>query len=206
MKNNTTVEVSGLTLDDGFVTHSAQVTPALYDVNIDYPGRNPFTPKDGIEFDVECYNTRADTQNVTSTHGTSIVRCMQTCGIRTSGEGDTDCLGVIFDMSMGDGYENCALLNDTGSTYINPPRDVTSVVLTQASMQKTEDTATNGGSGGGSKAWIAGPVIGAILALLLIAGGIFCIGVAVADSTSRKVFKENQARIPRSWKASKGTM
>ena len=72
-------------------------------------------------------------------------------------------------MGMSDGYENCYLLNATGSprTGLN----MTFAELTQSSREGTISSQSDS-AGKSSKAWIAGPVIGIVAFLAILAGGI----------------------------------
>lgn len=73
-----------------------------------------------------------------------------------------DCKGVVLDMSLSYGYDNCYLQNVTGEA--NHGANAT------FALRASTDNSSSGGSG--SKAWIAGPVIGivAVLALLVTLG------------------------------------
>lgn len=94
--------------------------------------------------------------NITAQHADSLDSCIDSCATYTK----ADCLGAVFDVTMANGYENCYLKSAIGGSETN--RNSVTFALRQ-----TTPTNSNHKT---SKAWIAGPVIGAIAAILIIAG------------------------------------
>jgi hypothetical protein len=112
----------------------------------------------GQNFTIDCYDGRIGSENFTSIHETSIYTCIDACSKQTSQR----CKAVVFDDSMLKGYENCYLLNSTGSP--NKGTNATFAVLTE---YRHLDQSPN--INDKSKAWIAGPVIGVVAFLVLVA-------------------------------------
>lgn len=110
----------------------------------------------GEQFTTACEQYRPGS-DLTVYHETNITKCMETCVTYTKG----DCIGVVFDPDMGLGWENCFLKSATGTPLYN-----TTAVFAQLS----NSTASSGSTGKSSKskAWIAGPVIGAIVVLVVV--------------------------------------
>lgn len=142
---------------DNYTVHSAGVTPAFADVTIGCPGEHSYTSSNGKSFSIHCYDSRMGSDNITSIHQTSVYACMDACSTLTN-EG---CKAVVFDDSMLEGYENCYLLNSTGA----PNRGSNA---TFAEIIKVQDNV----SSAKSKAWIAGPVVGVAVFLILVAVGL----------------------------------
>lgn len=108
---------------------------------------------------MHCSQTRTGSQNITSVHQSDLPKCLGACSDRV-GDG---CVGVVFDQSMLGGFENCYLLNATGTA--NYP-----VNMTFAELRSNTGSETSGNDSSNS-AWIAGPVVGVIAAVLLLAAG-----------------------------------
>lgn len=90
--------------------------------------------------------------NVTVHHADSIDSCIDSCATYTR----SDCSGVVFDASMANGYENCYLKFAFGVT---DSMDGVTFAIKQ--------TSPSGSHHKDSKAWIAGPVVGVVVAFLL---------------------------------------
>ena len=76
---------------------------------------------------------------------------------------------MVFDISMDNGYDNCYLLNATGS-----PNKGTNATFAQLTSGPTVVPVSHASDHGNkTMAWIAGPVIGGVIALILLFGGIF---------------------------------
>ena len=144
------------------MAHSAKVTArSIADLSVACPKN--YTSKNGQVYDMHCFENRVATQNITSIHEQSVQHCIEACSSYT----EESCLGVVFDLGMTDGYDNCYLLNSTGS-----PNGGANTTFAQREDRSSGINSSQGSqSGGSSKAWIAGPVIGAIalLAALLLA-------------------------------------
>jgi hypothetical protein len=103
--------------------------------------------------------------NLTVQHSDSYQTCIDICATHP----ETDCLAVIFDQTMAQGYENCYLKSAIGSPTPNQAG------FTFATRQQASNTANpnHDNNGGGSKAWIAGPVIGGIVAFAIVLAGLW---------------------------------
>ncbi|KAK3717681.1 hypothetical protein LTR37_005748 [Vermiconidia calcicola] len=154
---------------EGVATHSAEITAAFADVSVGCPSSRTYTSDNGKDFAVECYDGRVGSDNITSQHETSVEDCLESCSIRTG----LGCIGVVFDIELLDGFNNCYLLNETGTP--NKGANATFAQLTQQAVDGATPSETNGDgeSNEASSAWVAGPVIGVVLLLALIIGGFF---------------------------------
>ena len=86
-----------------YISHSAVVTPALLgDVNTTCPSSG-YNSTNGAHFEVTCFDSRSGSQNFTSFHQNNVTGCMDRCATYTGQE----CVGVVFDMSMAAGFDNC---------------------------------------------------------------------------------------------------
>lgn len=149
-------------------THSALITQKFYqDLSTACPATSPYEAG-GNNYTVACKTGREDTQNTTSVHSDSLDACLEECSAPVVGK---DCQGVLFDMSMLLGYDNCYLLNDTGSPSPGGA-NMTFAELTTSNKGSTGGGSGKDGGGGGSKAWIAGPVIGAVVLIAAVIGGV----------------------------------
>ena len=139
-------------------THSARVTPKLLGaVDRSCTAGDVQTTSNGGIFEVTCGQERTGRQNITSFHEENAVSCMDHCA-SYSGQ---NCLGVVFDISMQYGFDNCYLLNGTGNADNGA----------NATFAKRLPGSDNSHS---SEAWIAGPVVGGVVVLLLVILGLFC--------------------------------
>jgi hypothetical protein len=118
-------------------------------------------------FNMTCFEGRVGSSNITSIYSANITGCIDECATYN---GTDSCLAVFFDNSFDDGFENCYLLNATGtetaplnSTYAEL---VSSEDSTSASTSDSSDSNSSS-----SKAWIAGPVVGAVVAVTIVALG-----------------------------------
>jgi hypothetical protein len=137
-----------------YTIHSAGVLPSYADISVGCPNDLSYKSKNGESFTIDCYDGRSGSQNFTSTHSQSIYSCMDTCSTHQS-EG---CTAVVFDDSLLNGYENCYLLNATGTT--NKGTNATFAIIDHLNPNPPPSPK--------SKAWIAGPVIG-VVAVTVIA-------------------------------------
>jgi hypothetical protein len=142
----------------GYITHSAEVTSAsLQQVNGTCPSNKTYASSNGKNFAIDCYDGRIGSENFTSVHIANVSQCMETCATNTG----QACLGVVFDISMENGWDNCYLLNSTGSPNVG-----TNATFAQLWTNSTSISSHSSSS----KAWIAGPVLGAIAVIALILG------------------------------------
>ena len=109
-KNNITDSDTSSPKGTEAITHSAQVAN-LPSSNGICPSNTTYAAGDGKIFEVDCFDKRTGAENFTSIHSADVASCMDTCSM---GSNQT-CVGVLFDNVLVDGYENCYLLNDTGS-------------------------------------------------------------------------------------------
>lgn len=138
------------------VVHSARVTSNLLGA-VDRscaPGIVQ-TTSNGTRFEVSCGQDKTGRQNITSLHEENAESCMNRCASYE----DQTCLGVVFDISMQSGFDNCYLLNETGNAD-------TGANATFAQRLMDSDKRHS------SDAWIAGPVLGAVVALMLVILGL----------------------------------
>ena len=133
-------------------------------------GRNVSCPTDttppptnidhnGKSFEISCNSGRLGGSN-TSYHDNSFDGCISTCATNSS----QNCLGVVYDGSLQGGYSNCYLLNATGE----PTSIANSTYALFTPSQKNSIKSSESSSS--HKAWIAGPAIGAVLFIALLAG------------------------------------
>lgn len=107
-------------------------------------------------FDIKCGLVNTGT-NITSAHTQNVTACMDVCAASDKG-----CKGVVFDSKLGSGFNNCYLKNTTSTTA-----DMASAmyaVLIDAPAPNDDSS-----SKAKSMAWIAGPVLGGIAAIALLA-------------------------------------
>jgi len=114
-------------------------------------------------FTIGCLQGRTGANNITAYHESSIDNCIAACA-SYSGEGG-ECKGVTFDYSMDFGFLNCYLLNGTGTTDMG----MKSMYAEYVGKATASSSSPPPGSSK-SKAWIAGPVIGAVLLILAVLG------------------------------------
>ncbi|KAF7505730.1 hypothetical protein GJ744_000496 [Endocarpon pusillum] len=145
---------------DGFVVHSASADLEQTPVDSTCPTNLTYMANNGNDFKISCYEARTGTSNITAYHDASLDGCINTCADH-KGE---NCVGVIFDYSMESGFENCYLLNTTGF----PEKGVKSHIALFSNSTSATSTTTSSTHRSSSKAWIAGPVVGAVLTLLAL--------------------------------------
>ncbi|KAL4903364.1 hypothetical protein BDW74DRAFT_179782 [Aspergillus multicolor] len=170
--------------EEGYVIHAALVQlPILLDENGDEaaacPSQLNYTSTTSLQvrkdFEIRCYESRSGTGNLTTIHTATLEACMDRCasydpiadsesnfGVETG-----ECVGVVFDRTMAVGYENCALLSDVGQS--KGEISSTFARITAAIDPSDEDE----GSGSGSKAWIAGPVVGGVAGVVILGAGVW---------------------------------
>ncbi|KAF2489307.1 hypothetical protein BU16DRAFT_434105, partial [Lophium mytilinum] len=148
------------------VLHSAALT-SIEPVNTTCPADKSYDTQ-GKTFSINCAQLNTGT-NITSIHRANITACVDACA-----KSDKDCVGVVFDSTMAAGFQNCYLQNTT--SVISSNANTTFALLSGTPLptsNPTNTTVPTSSSKASSKAWIAGPVIGGVVAIGLIAGGIF---------------------------------
>jgi hypothetical protein len=130
-------------------------------------------------FDIRCGQLSTGS-NITSVHTQNLTACMDACA-----SSNTKCVGALFDSSLAGGYNNCYLQNTTNVVMDSASATYAAVTDTQqvlpnstwASTTSASTTAasTNANNKSGSKAWIAGPVVGGVVAVAAIAFAVFWI-------------------------------
>jgi hypothetical protein len=132
-------------------------------------------------FNITCSEGRAGSSNITSSYSSTMTGCVDQCATHDE-EDSGPCLGVIYDNSYHEGLYNCYLLNATGST--DGPQDFTYAELvsgnssaaspsTPAVPSSTLSSGSGNSGSSSSKAWIAGPVIGAVAAVVIVVAAWF---------------------------------
>jgi hypothetical protein len=128
-------------------------------------------------FEIHCGRLNPGT-NITSLHTQNVTACMDACA-----EGDSGCKAILFDSTLTGGFNNCYLQNTT--SVISDQPGATYAVLVDAVIPSSEPSSSSSGNGNdnkdsasstsssSSKAWIAGPVIGGLVALALLGFAIF---------------------------------
>ncbi|KAF2736007.1 hypothetical protein EJ04DRAFT_511298 [Polyplosphaeria fusca] len=121
------------------------------------------TASNADEFELSCNEGRYGT-NVTVQHAESHSACVDACATYS---GTAPCQGAVFDANMDGGYENCYLKSDIGGAVGNMPGVA---FARRLNGTNSSDPANNSSQ---SKAWIAGPVIGGIVAVVLVVGALW---------------------------------
>ena len=154
-KNNATVQ---LVAQSDHVTHTAllQINPP----NAPCSGTS-YTSGNGKIFKLSC-NVGRESSDIISYHEDDLNTCLDRCANYTS----QACLGVVFDPSLQNGYENCYLKNSTGLPIYNSASS--SALLNSYPGNSTSPSSSSSSGGSRSKAWIAGPVIGGLAAVALL--------------------------------------
>ncbi|KAF1946866.1 hypothetical protein EJ02DRAFT_335402 [Clathrospora elynae] len=152
------------------IIHSAAIT-TVETPDTECPSDNTYTAAQGkTSFDIHCgkANTGA---NITIIHSQNVTACMDACAAS-----DQKCVGVLFDSTLAGGYNNCCLQNTT-SVIVDQASVTYAVLSTQplasSSTSPSASPGTSPSSSPPSKAWIAGPVIGGIVAFLALSFAIF---------------------------------
>jgi hypothetical protein len=150
------------------ILHSATIT-SLDQVNRTCPSDTVYA-SGTKNFEIHCGQLNTGT-NITSLHTQNITACLDECA-----SSDQSCVGIVFDSSLQGGYQNCYLQNTT--SVIQDQAQATYAALTDAVIPSSTtsplpDQPGNSDSGSSSKAWIAGPVIGGIVGVALIAFALF---------------------------------
>lgn len=165
---------------EGFIVHSAELPPSgLPQVDPTCPSNLTYSASSGTEFAITCYDQRTNDTSFVAFHEPNVEQCMDLCSVSQG------CKGVVLDLAMVGGYENCyvsllmdpikfetftdraallyQLLNDTGASQLGAN-------FTFAQVASGNTTSVVSSSSPKSKAWIAGPVIGVVAAVALLLG------------------------------------
>jgi hypothetical protein len=167
-KEPLTAPSSSSTFGKAKVTHSVTIT------NIDLPDdKCPSEPryayKSGdlqrkVDFDIRCGQLSTGT-NMTSLRASNITACMDACAAS-----EDKCVGALFDSSLKGGYRNCYLQNTT-SVVTDQASAIYAMVKSRDDGNHVNESAGEN-SDAGSKAWIAGPVVGGVVALAALMGAV----------------------------------
>lgn len=150
------------------VTHSARMTENVYDdMDTACPATSPYTVA-GDNYTVTCRVGASGTANITPVHSGTLDTCLGEC----SSSIENGCQGVLFDMSLVNGYRNCYLLNETGTPTTGGANSSFAILAAVGAGPSTNSStppqdSSNSQGGGGSKAWIAEPVVGALSAIAI---------------------------------------
>jgi hypothetical protein len=137
------------------------------------PKDDHYKTSNNKDFEIHCGQLNTGT-NITSLHTQNITACIDACA---TWEDNNGCVGVVFDVSLAGGYRNCYLQNTTSIIIDQDKR--TYAILSGTSIPTSSPTTTalpgipDERKGSTSKAWVAGPVIGGIALLAIIAFGLF---------------------------------
>lgn len=118
-------------------------------------------------FNVTCFEGRDGSDNITSVYSANITSCIDACATYN---GSDSCIAVFYDNSFADGFENCYLLNYTG-TEMFPLNSTYAELVSSDSSTSASGSDSSDSSSSSSKAWIAGPVVGAVAAIAIAALG-----------------------------------
>ncbi|KPI34674.1 uncharacterized protein AB675_67 [Cyphellophora attinorum] len=116
-------------------------------------------------FNVSCDNS-ANGTFTSSVFSQRLPECLGACANTTSDE----CAAVSFDATGDDGYENCYMMSNAHNNGSRPfwrlaQRNDDGSGQAASSNSGDDETKDTGGAGNGSKAWIAGPVVGSLAAV-----------------------------------------
>ncbi|KAJ8107374.1 hypothetical protein OPT61_g8917 [Boeremia exigua] len=157
------------------VLHTVTIT-SFDPVDNKCPSTSTYSTTNNNNFDIHCGQVNEGT-NITRIHTQNVTSCMDSCATTDK------CVGVVFDSTLQDGFKNCYLKNTTST--ISDKTSVTYAALSGSTIPSSSSTSTpndpasedtnsdNSSSGSGSNAWIAGPVVGGVIGLAIIAGAAF---------------------------------
>ncbi|RAO67900.1 uncharacterized protein BHQ10_003912 [Talaromyces amestolkiae] len=115
-------------------------------------------------FTISCGQQATSATNLTFSHQPNITACMDSCA---SYSDSPSCEAVVFDPSMAIGYDNCQLLNSV--TLVQDTSNVNYASISSSNSSDASGVSSSSSGHSSSKAWIAGPVIGGIVAIALVA-------------------------------------
>lgn len=122
------------------------------------PTYTNYTSSDGKAFNITCSQQATQATNLTFSHQNNITACIDSCA---SYDGTPECEAVLFDATMDSGYENCQLLNSIQMLDSSTNLNMAQIVSTQS-----DSASSSSSSSSSSNAWIAGPVIGGVVAIV----------------------------------------
>jgi hypothetical protein len=144
------------------VMHTATIT--RFDlINTTCPEEKAYTATGDKHFEIHC-GQRNEGTNMTYIHTQNITACLDTCAADNNG-----CVGIVFDSSLEWGYKNCVLKNTTSLVRDQP--QATYAFLSGTPLPTSSATSASSDpspSTSESKAWIAGPVVGAIAGIAIV--------------------------------------
>lgn len=158
------------------VLHSVTIT-SFDRVDANCPSSSTYSTTSNHNFDIHCGQLNEGT-NITQIHTQNITACMDSCATTDK------CVGVVFDSTLQNGFKNCYLQNTTSTVSEKASATFAALsgssVPTSSSSSTPGDRTSNSGSGSSSssngdsesKAWIAGPVVGGLAGLAIIAGAV----------------------------------
>ena len=132
-------------------------------------------------FNVTC-KARGNGTAISSHYEANFAGCMDSCAsYEPKGQGEK-CAAVLYEYDGANGYENCYLMADAAWNSSRETWQLAQVLTsTTSGGSNSNDTDTSPSSGSSntssssSKAWIAGPVIGVLAVIAIVAGVFFCI-------------------------------
>lgn len=163
------------------VLHSATITQ-VDPIDRNCPSSKTYSATGNKNFDIHCGQLNQGS-NITQIHTQNVTACMDACAAS-----DKNCVGILFDSTLAGGFNNCYLQNTT--SVISDQASATYAVLSNTVLPSSSASAGSGSnsgssgnnsnssdssssSSGGSKAWIAGPVVGGLAGLAIIGFAIF---------------------------------
>ncbi|QIW99845.1 hypothetical protein AMS68_005363 [Peltaster fructicola] len=141
------------------VMHSARLTSGALKAGTSSVSSNLWNASNGIAFDVSMFDQRTGATNYTAMHFDSLESCMESCAQGSNGS----CVGILFDVPLSSGYNNCYLLNGTGNS--NAGANVTFAQINAAQTRSNQDDSRPNAGSSVNLAWIAGPVVGGVVLL-----------------------------------------
>jgi hypothetical protein len=146
------------------------------------------------KFDIHCGQVISGT-NITSMHTQNITSCMDACATY-----DQKCVGIVFDSSLSNGFKNCYLQNTTNT--VSNQASATYAALSSGSSTgngngngNNNNNENNNSGNSPSKAWIAGPVLGGIAFLALLAFLIFWIRRRKSRASTSALEKDGHEHV-----------
>lgn len=171
------------------ILHSATIT-RIDPIDRNCPSTKTYTSTSGgnKRFDLHCGQLNTGT-NITSLHTQNVTACMDACA-----KSEQNCIGVLFDSQLSGGFKNCYLQNTTNTVSDMPSATYASLSGSGTpSSGGSDNNSAGSSSGSSSKAWIAGPVIGGIAFIALLAFAYFWYRRRRAATSHSAVEKDGQA-------------
>ena len=157
------------------IPHSVTIT-SFDRVDAECPSSKNYVAQNASTFEIRCGQLNEGT-NITSIHTQNIISCMNSCATTDK------CVGIVFDPTLSNGFKNCYLQNTTST--ISNKASATFAALISSSTPSSSGPSVRGNSNSNSsssssslenresKVWIAGPVVGGLAGLAIIAGAMF---------------------------------